>query len=337
MDQQDSRSNRRGLVSRGIDLANGAGNISTAIKAARGVTAIFSPWPLIIAGGVCAIVFLATLITTSGTGVALFPTGGGGAPVSASPIPGFKIDINADKTQAAVNDQLTYTITYSYSPSSGSSIQLGDITVYDALPSTVSFQDASGTKAYDAASNTVSWKLSDSGNTGPFSVTVTINSDNVRIVNSAYATSTASTLAIAPPGSGAQSSNACTQPHEGTGYCSYGNLLPYFNNDPQAALTSSLICNLESGSDPFSKNPICPDYSIGLFQINLIAHCGGAFTPAPACTLLDATLRDACEQRFVDPVENIRYAYQLYQNRQDWTAWSTYPAAQATLDACGNI
>lgn len=291
------------------------------------------------------IVFVMTIITIasdSSSGSALGggagDVGGGGQPPTQNPIPNFTLQKTVSQTELAEIDEITYTISYSFT--SGSTVKKEDIIIFDQIPENTKLVDnkTSGNYTLDTTDRTLSWNLSDSGNAAAstFSFTVLPVKTNINVVNSAWAQANAST---AGPG-GAQSPNACTRPKEGTGYCSYEHLLPYFNNQPDLALTASLICNLESGSDPFATNKVCPDYSIGLFQVNLIAHCGGAFDPPPTCTVLNSSLRNACEQRFLDPLENIRYAYQLYlSGGTGWTAnkWSTYPAAKSILDSCGNI
>lgn len=291
------------------------------------------------------IVFVMTVITiasdNSGGSTIGGGTGGGGGvgqPPTQNPIPSFTLQKTVSQTELAEIGEITYTI--SYTLTSDSTVRKEDIIIFDQIPENTILVDnkTSGNYTLDTTDRTLSWNLSDSGNAAASSFTFTVLpvKTDINITNSAWAQASAST---AGPG-GSQSPNACTRPKEGTGYCSYEHLLPYFNNQPDLALTASLICNLESGSDPFATNKVCPDYSIGLFQINLIAHCGGAFGPPPACTVLNSSLRNACEERFLNPIENIQYAYQLYlSGGTGWTAnkWSTYPAAQSILASCGNI
>lgn len=115
-----------------------------------------------------------------------------------------------------------------------------------------------------------------------------------------------------------------------SGYCSVENLMrpEYFGNQT-AAEKASMVCNKESGGDPFAANKQCLtggtyDYSIGLFQINLIAHCSSALNGNAStrqCWVLDAAALQACESRFRDPHENIKYAVQLSHNGTNWTPW----------------
>lgn len=117
----------------------------------------------------------------------------------------------------------------------------------------------------------------------------------------------------------------------GVGYCSPENLRRFFP-DERTSRQASIICNAESGGDPSSINCGCltgtsVDYSIGLFQINLLAHCAAeAFTYTwnpPSCTILDEAKVNECAQKYFDADNNIEYAAQLYQSA-GWQPWSTY-------------
>jgi len=124
----------------------------------------------------------------------------------------------------------------------------------------------------------------------------------------------------------------------GFGPCSVENLLPYFGNDLTKATNASMVCHLESGGNSNALNNRCLtsyppgsrtyDYSVGLFQINLLAHCAGdafdsGWGPPPYCTILDQVKVDSCKIKYSDPDENIRYAVQLSQNGTIWTPWKT--------------
>lgn len=73
----------------------------------------------------------------------------------------------------------------------------------------------------------------------------------------------------------------------GTGYCAPENLEPYFaeagfENPALEADKASRICQRESGSSPYAFNARClegtsVDYSLGLFQINMLPRCEGSF------------------------------------------------------------
>ncbi|OGM10803.1 hypothetical protein A2Z22_02865 [Candidatus Woesebacteria bacterium RBG_16_34_12] len=145
-----------------------------------------------------------------------------------------------------------------------------------------------------------------------------------------------------PPGSCAEA----PPPH-----CSVDDLLSYCQNDPTLASYASQVCNLESGGVPNRINNRCQtresyDFSIGLFQINLIAHCPSAFGPntnpdtnyceiiddGTDCSMYDAyatnpitncnqELRDCIEQ-YLDPNENRNFMSGLSQSCTSWNAWS---------------
>ena len=123
-------------------------------------------------------------------------------------------------------------------------------------------------------------------------------------------------------------SSSCS---EGSGLCSVSALLPYFGNDMLAATKASIICNCESGSSPTAMNTGCltgssVDYSIGLFQINLLAHCANAFSSytwdPPSCTVASEQRLEHCTEKFLDPVQNIEYAVGLSRNGANWSPWS---------------
>lgn len=118
-----------------------------------------------------------------------------------------------------------------------------------------------------------------------------------------------------------------------TGYCSVSCLAPFFGGDVTKAKKAAQICYRESGGNPFATNKGClppnpssQDYSLGLFQINLLAHCAGAleneWKTARMCTILDQNKLTACENRFYDAVENIRFAVRLSGGGTNWTPWS---------------
>lgn len=141
-------------------------------------------------------------------------------------------------------------------------------------------------------------------------------------------------------------SNSCTQQYEGIGDCSVVNLSKYF--DPDNALIASLICQAESGSDPFATNDNCEtnDYSVGLFQINAVAHCAGAYGAGSwgnqSCdNLLSIQKRNVCENNWHDPVQNILKAKEIFESWGGWTAWGTWanagknPPVKDILIQCG--
>jgi hypothetical protein len=138
-------------------------------------------------------------------------------------------------------------------------------------------------------------------------------------------------------------SNTCTQPYEATGHCSPQALMPYFDNDSKRALIASLICNAESGGNPLALNTNCAtnDYSVGLFQINAVAHCSGAFGNLSCSNLLSAARRDACVADWSTVAGNLAQAKRISGNGSSWTAWGTWahagkiPPVRDILTRCG--
>jgi hypothetical protein len=130
-----------------------------------------------------------------------------------------------------------------------------------------------------------------------------------------------------------------TRCRPGTGYCSVENLQKYFPNYT-AAYKASVVCQGESASNPLAGNKSCTtgrsvDYSIGLFQINALAHCEGAMTYTwnpPSCRIINQTLLDTCVRQYQDPDYNIRKAVALSKNGTDW-----YPTWGAAGPAYCNI
>ncbi|OGG23417.1 hypothetical protein A3E42_00020 [Candidatus Gottesmanbacteria bacterium RIFCSPHIGHO2_12_FULL_40_13] len=155
------------------------------------------------------------------------------------------------------------------------------------------------------------------------------------------------------------------------GFCSVDCLKPYFGGDKLKAEKASQVCNRESGGNPYivnrsclySKDGInndndgnkcidladnaanfCPvryydgatvDYSIGLFQINLLAHCSASAPKytwdPPTCTFGSNSERDKCEKNFTNPEENIKYAVKLSQNGTYWKPWSAAGPAYCNI------
>ena len=143
----------------------------------------------------------------------------------------------------------------------------------------------------------------------------------------------------------------------GSNDCSVENLRTYFSTE-LAAQQASIICQRESGSNPAASNKTCKrpsgtlDYSIGLFQINLLAHCssnmlkdyypGGYSGPAfnardvfkyngsspafPPCVVLDQQKLDMCEEVMLVAENNIDVAKRMSSDGQNWVPWSAAKA-----------
>lgn len=117
----------------------------------------------------------------------------------------------------------------------------------------------------------------------------------------------------------------------GHGDCSPEFLSNYFH-DMEDANIASRICQRESNSDPSVTNYGCTtgksvDYSIGLFQINLLAYCPASkptYTwDPPSCTFGDHTELAKCETELTDAIGNIKKAVEISQNGTNWQPWMT--------------
>ena len=124
--------------------------------------------------------------------------------------------------------------------------------------------------------------------------------------------------------------DATTSCSVGTGHCS-----PEFQSQiwpAEEVCTASITCNHEGGgSDPFIINDSClsggsADYSIGPFQINLLAWCPQAFsrTGSP-CVIGSQTVLNQCLTAwgYGDALLNSTRAYQdIWQTPNAWCHWS---------------
>lgn len=96
---------------------------------------------------------------------------------------------------------------------------------------------------------------------------------------------------------------------------------------PKYALLMAKIAKRESGGDPTAQNLTYPDHSIGLWQINQLAHKG----------------KYGSDQRLMDPLANARAAVALFKAAQGaWgdplKPWSTHdPATDAKYIGKGAI
>lgn len=269
-----------------------------------------------------------SLLYTTGSAAndGLPPVGGDGGVVKNPPIAGFTRAVEGPE-KSEYGKAVTYTITYEYD-SSVATVPLEDITLIVRFSSNAQFVEASGNPTSPLI-GTVEWALSDSKNVSPLTLTLLPNADNIEIVVSLDQKSTSSTSSVG--------GNACTAPFEGKGYCAVDALAPTFNGDKTKALIASLICQTESGSDPTRINNNCAtkDYSVGLFQINLVAHCAGAYQNQDCNILLSEATRLSCENQLLDPVANIQKMYAISQGTY-WKPWTyTWPLAEAKLKSCG--
>lgn len=131
----------------------------------------------------------------------------------------------------------------------------------------------------------------------------------------------------------------CVSPYLGNKDCSVGNLLKYFSGDRSKAIVASLVCQSESGSYPLALNDTCStnDYSIGLFQINAVAHCEGAYLSQSCHNPLSPAKRSACLASWQDPEQNIQQALRISNNGTSWTAWGTWKNAGKTRLGIKNL
>jgi hypothetical protein len=99
------------------------------------------------------------------------------------------------------------------------------------------------------------------------------------------------------------------------------------------ATQASIICNAESGGDPNALNDGCltgksVDYSVGLFQINLLAHhCPEYFSYSwepPQCEITSSELAvTQCASEVLQPEVNLQEAWRISGAGSNWQAWST--------------
>lgn len=246
-------------------------------------------------------------------------------------IPGLTLILNGP-TEVPNSTDIQYRIVASYTGTN-------DITLTDQLPADTSFVSTTGIATPSGSS--VSWRLNDNTATGTspktylFTITLRPQKEDINVVNKIIAT--AAGIGGGGPVLIGGSGNACTQPHEGTGYCSVENLKQYFGGDGSKALIASMICQDESGSNPNALNTNCGtnDYSVGLYQINLVAHCEGAYAGLSCNNLINIGKRNTCEVKYKNPEGNITYMLGLSQGGTKWSAWSTWGRVQTRLASCG--
>lgn len=243
-------------------------------------------------------------------------SGGGGTTSSTNPIPGLELKLSAAKDQVNNGENIVYTVAVSYN--SSSPIPIDTITIYEEVPSSTEFIEATGEPDTSDKAR-IKWSLAKDTNRTSFTFTLKPLQPDITVVNKVFARTS-----YIPPGGG----GTCK---EGTGFCSVEHLTSFFGSD---ARNASIVCNGESGGNPGALNTNCDtnDYRVGLFQINLVAHCPGAYGPGrwgtQSCdNLISSTKRDECEQRFKNPDENIRKALEIVKSKGSWS--SDWGAAKA--------
>lgn len=314
---------------RGQGLINFLSNAQFAAKAATKAPLLLNPWVL---GAVIIIIIIIVFII-------VFSGQGGGKPPGPGDekdkIPGLSLALDGP-LETDNNTEVRYTLRVSFDQAK-SPIPLSSITVFDNLPSDTEFVSATGEYVYNPSLKLISWALKAIENQNGFSLIIKPSRTDFRFSNKMYATATP----VSPSGEGG-SGNECTIPYEGSEYCSVENLKQPFG-DGTKALIASLVCQAESGSDPFVINDNCRtnDYSVGLFQINLVAHCVGAYAGQSCERLINRQKRKDCEQTWLKANENITKATEVSEAGTKWNKWGTWlssnknsPAVKETLDKC---
>lgn len=103
------------------------------------------------------------------------------------------------------------------------------------------------------------------------------------------------------------------------------------NDLKKRAIQASIVCNAESGGNPNAFNDGCltnqtVDYSVGLFQINLLAHhCPQYFDyswePPDCDVLVSESLVKQCQNEVADPDTNIAEMLRISGGGESWGAW----------------
>ncbi|MDO8435851.1 MAG: pilin [bacterium] len=124
-------------------------------------------------------------------------------------------------------------------------------------------------------------------------------------------------------------------PPPGKGYCSADYLRPIFGDYAEQA---SIVCQAESGGNPYSLNNQCLgggvcDYSAGLFQLNLLVRCPSALrywgynpiTYTCQCEIIDRDALKQCETQYGlgNPEVNAREAFSTFKDAGGWCPWTT--------------
>lgn len=319
--EQDNQKGNKGAVDYVNSAVNHALNARRAFKlfkslraagtaeaaAAEGTAVAAAGWPVIIALGVVLLAVIVILLLSGFTSGGTTPPS---IPGDTQPIPGLTVR-KEGPSSVGNGEKIRYTIGVTYTGNS-------EIVIKDPIPSKTDLVDNETTGTHRVEDNTVVWPLKDNptiGNTYSFTLTVQPKENDIIVSNKAFGESV-----------GGGGGGSCIV---GSNSCSVENLSRSFPSDQ--ARNASIICQKESGSNPGAANKGCltgesADYSIGLFQINLLAHCPGAFSSftinPPSCTISNIILLQACENKYRDPEENIRAAVSLSQNGNNWNPWS---------------
>ncbi|MBI2084098.1 MAG: hypothetical protein HYT70_00585 [Candidatus Aenigmarchaeota archaeon] len=118
----------------------------------------------------------------------------------------------------------------------------------------------------------------------------------------------------------------------GSGECSPEKLRAVFGSAAEAA---SQICQKESGGNTRALNDAClrgtsADYSVGLFQTNLLDRCPAGITwnhdySNPRCQIVDQNALERCKQDYGygNAEVNMQKAYEISSGGTNWCPWKT--------------
>lgn len=247
------------------------------------------------------------------------------SPTNTKQVPGLTIALQGPTTVANGAD-INYSITITY----GGTL---DVTITDPIPSNATY--ISSEPPGKVEGNIVSWRLKDiaaSTTQSVYTIGIALKpktNDSI-VANQVFTNAPEIVASSIDPGQ--KSGNVCTQDVEGTGHCAVSNLSKYFGDN---AIIASMICKVESQGDPFATNKKCPpDDSVGLFQVNLLAYCPGAYSNPSACVLANKSMRDQCANTYYNPEANIQKAVALSQGGTNWGPWGVWPAVQRKLREC---
>ncbi len=278
---------------------------------------------VIILGLILAAAFIIILLSNTPP-----PSGG------TAPIPGLTLTLTTDpsgKTTYLNGQNIKYLIDINYTGQYS-------LVITDQIPTTATIVANSITGQHVLTGNSITWNLdantplpnsTASNKHWEFNVTLTPTEKDIILHNQITA---AYALGSGPPGLN-QSTTANTtgavrvgQPVLASGSCSPTALAPFFGGQKEGTV-ASCICKHESGGDPGIINSAClrggtKDYSVGLFQINLLAHgdlvsrsCAQNISYSSGiCKIANQSLENSCANFMKNPTNNVKAAVSLYRS-----------------------
>lgn len=81
---------------------------------------------------------------------------------------------------------------------------------------------------------------------------------------------------------------------------------------------ATAVALAESGGNTHAHNPVPPDNSYGLWQINMLAHS-------------TSELGISKNEDLYDPIKNAKAMYKISNGGKDWTPWTTYTSGRYKL------